>query len=117
MRKKAIIIIIAAVVLVLALTMRHSEDYSDFMRHSTRIAGHIIGKEERKEGGQGKTQYWVTYRYTDDKGFTHTTKTIIEYPDVWQKLHNGQVEMIYYDKNNSNVSYLAVVLDKKTGKK
>lgn len=116
MSKLVIIVVAVAVLLAVLAVVLQGKEYREFMKHAQKVNGEIVEREERiADQKTRRKEYWITYRYTDDKQVTHTTQALIEYEDIWKRLRRGQVEPIYYNKENPSESYLALVLDRRLG--
>lgn len=113
--KKIFVVFLIASAIAMTVIFRQPVDNGEFAKNASRIAGHVVSKEELP-AERGK-EYWATYSYSDAKGTQHTTRARVEDAEIWKRLREGQVEMVYYDKNDPSKSYLGVILDKKLGKK
>ena len=102
-------------------TFRQGDQYEKFMETAEKTQGLIIKKEETIANPKSKRkEYWVVYKYITRGRYSHTSREYVEYPDIWQKLRQGQKTEIYYNPKKPSQSYLAPVIERRlniTGKK
>lgn len=112
---KILIVIILVIMLAVAVTLFQGGRYKQFMASAGKVQGVVTSKETRvAEPKTKRVEYWVTFSY-DVEGSNYIMNENVEYPDVWDRLREGQVETVYYDKEKPQKSSLAPLLERRAG--
>lgn len=101
---------------VLAFNLLQGNQLEKFKANAVKITGRIERKEELDSGQKNRRkEYWVFYSYTDSQGALHHAQEQVEYPDIWASLKESYPAEMYISRDNSNISHLAVLLDRRLG--
>ena len=114
MATRIVIAIIAVAFLAVYFTFHEDDRDEAFMETAQKATAQVVRKQERKLGAE-RREYWITYKYTT-RGNTHIANERVEYPDIWQRLREGQAADIYVNREKPGDSRLALVVERRMGK-
>ena len=111
---KIVFIIVLVVVVAVAITQFQGGRYKQFMQTAKKTSATIVNKGERVANPKTKRmERWVSFRFADEQGNSHTVETDVEYDDLWQSFEQGQAQDVYYNPARPSESHLAIILGRR----